>query len=194
MKRPQTKKGTFLATKNDIPLFELFGGFISDGVGFIASQVQYLKNFYNFENFSKFCESDVYETTVTISNDSQQSFEKELHESELKFESKQVSPFRISYNLQIPRGFEGLKVSKDYFFSVVNIPSWNVLNENAKGVKDLIDAGDNRNLFRHVNSDGLRVMALLAPFLENGEDPVALVAEALAELGYDIEVPDDDLI
>jgi hypothetical protein len=40
---------------------------------------------------------------------------------------------------------------------------------------------------RYVAADGVRLMALLSRFLEDGQDPVALVAQLLAEAGYDTQ-------
>jgi hypothetical protein len=48
-------------------------------------------------------------------------------------------------------------------------------------------AGAERNLDRYVAADGVRLMALLSRFLEDGQDPVALVAQLLAEAGYDTQ-------
>jgi hypothetical protein len=56
----------------------------------------------------------------------------------------------------------------------------------AKGAAAFFDAGDHRNLFRHVTHDALRIMAFLAPFLQKGEDPVKLVAQLCIDAGYDV--------
>ena len=40
-------------------------------------------------------------------------------------------------------------------------------------------AGSTRNMFRLVERDGLRVMGLLSEYLEDGQDPVSLVIDAL---------------
>ena len=59
-------------------------------------------------------------------------------------------------------------------------------------------AGAERNLDRYVAADGVRVMALLSGFLEEGQDPVGLVAQLLATAGYDTQgaefdsEPDED--
>lgn len=52
-----------------------------------------------------------------------------------------------------------------------------------RGVHKFALAGAERNLDRHVAADGVRLMAFLSPFLELGQDPVALVAQLLAEGG-----------
>lgn len=54
--------------------------------------------------------------------------------------------------------------------------------------KNFESAGSIRNLLRHINSDGLRVMAFLSKYLEKDEDPVGLVATALIEMGFDVEI------
>ena len=58
--------------------------------------------------------------------------------------------------------------------------------------KELIVAGNTRNLLREAKSDGLRVMAFLGGFCEPNEDPVQLVARGLAALGFDCEVEEDE--
>lgn len=64
---------------------------------------------------------------------------------------------------------------------------------NFYGFKDetnpLMEAGMHRNMFRHVERDGLRVMAFLSKYLEPGQDPVKLVAQLCMEAGHD--VPND---
>lgn len=51
----------------------------------------------------------------------------------------------------------------------------------------LLKEGSQRNLLRHVQHDGLRLMALLSEHLEDGEDPVKFVARLLEDQGYDIQ-------
>ncbi|KKM79128.1 hypothetical protein LCGC14_1353070 [marine sediment metagenome] len=55
----------------------------------------------------------------------------------------------------------------------------------------LMRAGAMRNMFRRVDQDGLRIMALIGRYLEEGEDPVHLVTAGLAALGFDITTEDD---
>lgn len=57
--------------------------------------------------------------------------------------------------------------------------------------KIMREAGADRNLFRHAESDGLRLVAWLAKYLEPGEDPVTFVIKMLAYEG--IDVPAEDL-
>lgn len=54
-------------------------------------------------------------------------------------------------------------------------------------IQRLHEAGDNRNVFRYTNHDGLRVMALLSKYLEPNEDPVTFIAQALADAGFDVD-------
>ena len=60
-------------------------------------------------------------------------------------------------------------------------------NHSPQGVHKFALAGAERNLDRHVAADGVRLMAFLSRFLEDGQDPVALVAQLLAEAGYDTQ-------
>ena len=52
----------------------------------------------------------------------------------------------------------------------------------------LVEAGNRRNMMRRCERDGLRIMGLLARYLEPGEDPVQLVAQGLSEMGMDVEL------
>jgi hypothetical protein len=56
----------------------------------------------------------------------------------------------------------------------------------------LTQAGNRRNLMRQVSMDGFRIMAFLSQYLEEGEDPVLLVANALAGYGLDVLTWDDE--
>lgn len=56
-----------------------------------------------------------------------------------------------------------------------------------QGIHKFHLAGAELNLDRFVAADGVRVMALLSGFLEDGQDPVALVAQLLAGAGYDTQ-------
>ncbi len=48
-------------------------------------------------------------------------------------------------------------------------------------------AGDDRNLFRRVQRDGLRLMAVLSRYMERGEDPVKLLVKLLVNNGCDVD-------
>lgn len=52
-------------------------------------------------------------------------------------------------------------------------------------------AGGGRNLFRHAEADGLRMVAAVARFLQPGEDPVRFLIAIMIEAGLDVmEDPD----
>lgn len=54
------------------------------------------------------------------------------------------------------------------------------------GVRQLHVEGSLRNIYRHVQRDGLRLMAAISKFLDPGEDPVRLVLGLLRDAGYDV--------
>lgn len=54
-------------------------------------------------------------------------------------------------------------------------------------ISRFIVAGSERNLFRVVQEDGLRVMAFLSKFLEQGQDPVKLLVQIMDGAGFDVE-------
>ena len=58
----------------------------------------------------------------------------------------------------------------------------------AEGLTTFLESGDNVNLFRHAERDGLRIMGAISRFLEPGEDPVKLVLRLAVEAGYDVDV------
>lgn len=52
-------------------------------------------------------------------------------------------------------------------------------------------AGAGRNLFRHAEADGLRMVAAMARFLQPGDDPVRVLVSLMADAGWDVrEDPD----
>lgn len=54
-----------------------------------------------------------------------------------------------------------------------------------------MQAGADRNLFRHAEADGLRIVAWFAKYLEPGEDPLRWLIQRLVEVGaYDLD-PND---
>lgn len=65
-------------------------------------------------------------------------------------------------------------------------------NHSPQGAHKFALAGAERNLDRHVAADGVRLMAFLSGFLEDGQDPVALVAQLLAGAGYDTQGAESD--
>jgi len=46
--------------------------------------------------------------------------------------------------------------------------------------------GDSRNLMRHAEADGLRMVAAIARALQPGEDPVRLLLSLMAQAGFDV--------
>jgi hypothetical protein len=51
-------------------------------------------------------------------------------------------------------------------------------------------AGADRNLMRHAEADGLRIVAWLAKFVEPGEDPLRALVRVFVDAGYDIDPAD----
>jgi len=61
-----------------------------------------------------------------------------------------------------------------------------------KNINSFGESGDNKNMFRHAEFHGMRVMGLLSRFLEPDEDPVHFLKVVLSEAGYDVGVIEDD--
>lgn len=58
------------------------------------------------------------------------------------------------------------------------------------GIRRWYERGDARNMFRHAQHDGLRVMAFLSRFLEPGEDPVKMLIQMAVDAGFDVDPSD----
>jgi hypothetical protein len=57
-----------------------------------------------------------------------------------------------------------------------------------KSVEDKLQlAAAQRNLCQEVNNDAIRIMALIAPCLEPGEDPCEFLSEVLNEAGFGVD-------
>jgi len=60
------------------------------------------------------------------------------------------------------------------------------LKQRHESAFELLEAGAVRNIFRAVETDGLRCIGVLAKFLEKEEDPVKLLIRLLNDAGYDV--------
>jgi len=52
---------------------------------------------------------------------------------------------------------------------------------------ELMLAGSVRNLFRHAEPDGMRLMALMAQWLKKGQDPVKLLVDLADQAGLPVD-------
>ena len=62
---------------------------------------------------------------------------------------------------------------------------------NPGGVARLAREGAIRNLFRHAEADGLRMVAVAARYLEPGEDPVKFLLSLMDRAGWDVREDSD---
>ena len=53
-----------------------------------------------------------------------------------------------------------------------------------------MQAGADRNVARHAEHDGLRLIAWLAKFVPGGEDPLKTLVQLAAEVGWDVDAQD----
>jgi hypothetical protein len=81
--------------------------------------------------------------------------------------------------------YEGVAVTASQLQALKNL--YGVTKETDK----LAEAFAVASTFRHASSDGLRCMALIAQFVEPGEDPALLLAQVLNEAGFDVYPWDD---
>lgn len=56
--------------------------------------------------------------------------------------------------------------------------------------RPIMQAGADRNVVRHAEADGLRLVAYLARFVPAGSDPIKTLIQALAEAGFDVPYED----
>lgn len=78
---------------------------------------------------------------------------------------------------------------KNWERRVKDVQKFNTPKER-KAAQNFNQAGADRNLFRHMEHDGLRMVAWLAKYLEPGEDPVKLLVLIASDAGFD--VPPED--
>lgn len=55
---------------------------------------------------------------------------------------------------------------------------------------EVIRAGNQRNLLRHAEADGLRLVAWMAKYCDPGEDPVKVLVRLFGDAGYEIDPAD----
>ena len=58
--------------------------------------------------------------------------------------------------------------------------------EKAKDPTVWMQAGADRNCFRHAEQDGLRMLAWMAQFVEPGQDPLKTLVVAMSDAGFDV--------
>jgi len=56
----------------------------------------------------------------------------------------------------------------------------------------MAEAAAFRNMTRHAEADGLRIVAFLARFCGPGEGPLSIIKQGLVELGYDVQLDEED--
>ena len=78
----------------------------------------------------------------------------------------------------------GVALSNDQKRNLMKV--YGLRDEEEQPMKELFQAALNRDIVRCAERDGLRVMAVIARFLEKGQDPVKFVVQLLLEAGCDI--------
>lgn len=53
--------------------------------------------------------------------------------------------------------------------------------------RELLQAGADRNVLRHAQADGLRLVAWLARYVEPGKDPLRTLVELACQAGWDVD-------
>ena len=95
--------------------------------------------------------------------------------------------------------YDGLALTKDevralqklYGYSTPQkLPPPKEGRDQSQKVEDFHQAGADRNLIRHANLDGLRLVAWLAKFVDEGKDPLAFLVRVMLDAGYDVDIED----
>ena len=81
--------------------------------------------------------------------------------------------------------WDGVKINRDQLSALKK--HYNVQEEDEH---PLIDAGTTTNLLRLAQRDGIRIMAWIAKYLEEDEDPVAFIIKLASDSGLDVD-PED---
>ena len=66
--------------------------------------------------------------------------------------------------------------------------------DKSQKVEDFHQAGADRNLIRHAQLDGLRLVAWLAKYVDKDEDPLAFLVSVMADSGMDVDIEDVDWV
>jgi len=56
--------------------------------------------------------------------------------------------------------------------------------------RELFQAGADRNMLRHAEHDGMRLVAWLAKYVPKGEDPLKTLVQLAVDAGYDVDPSD----
>jgi len=197
MNRPRTRTGSLVATREDASIIDLLGGETYEGVSFTKDQVSRLWQLYRFETERDHIKNslDVYQDRFFIAKRGCEAFEKLLKEEGLEFSVEITKNERAYFTVKVPRRFQGRNINPRDCWSFgietgrpFRLRSWKELQKRAVESTKFKNTGGLRNLFRFVLHDGLRLMALLSQYCEADEDPVLLVAQALANMGYDVTI------
>ena len=188
-----SEESTFVATHGDGGMIQLLGGESYHGVAFTSDQRGSFVEYYEFEDegvqFHKGKGADTYELSFGI---------KELDIAKLSkaLEGVEHTLTEVQCTVRVSRDTESCtlrNVSKGFGReNMIIIPSWEHLRKTKVEIQKLCQTVADRNMMRLVEIDGLRVMGLLAKFLEKGEDPVQLVARSLSEMGFDVPLEEEE--
>jgi len=85
--------------------------------------------------------------------------------------------------------YQNLTVSQDELAHLRKLYGFTVEQQDT-----LKQAGADRNLFRHAEHDGLRIIAWLAKFVEPGTDPLKTVVQLAIDSGLDVSPTDIEWI
>jgi hypothetical protein len=77
--------------------------------------------------------------------------------------------------------YKSLSVTKDQLDDLYHLYKF------SEETNSLLKAGAERNVFRHAESDGLRMIAFVARYLSQGEDPVKFLAQLCIDAGFDVD-------
>jgi len=79
----------------------------------------------------------------------------------------------------------GVAISGDQLGALAHLYGFDLSKDTDCPASELMFAGAVRNLMRHAEADGMRLIALMAQWLSEGQDPVKLLVSLADEAGLD---------
>lgn len=94
--------------------------------------------------------------------------------------------------LGIGATLKNVALSSDEFRAIQKLYDVKAENQTPAQVAAFHNAGTTRNLLRHAECDGLRMLAWIARFVPKGEDPLRTLIQLAADAGLDVQPEDVD--
>ena len=81
-------------------------------------------------------------------------------------------------------------LTRDEFLTIKKLYGF----KSRRDVQELIQAGSDRNVIRHAQCDGLRLLAWISKFTDAGGDPLKTLIQLAIDAGLDVDCADIDWV